>query len=422
MATVVLGGGVVGVATAWYLARAGEAVTLVERQPRAGQETSWGNGCVIHASEVEPWSQPGMPGKVLRWMGKEDAPLLLRTRELPRLVGWGLAFARNSTHAAFRANARANLDLALLSLRSIQEIAAETGMDYDRAANGVLKIYRSAASLNAAAASMEHLARFGLLHRRLDRQECLAIEPSLADAGGQIVGGLFFERDEVGDCSKFTQGLAGAAARMGVMVRFGEVARGVALDGGRVVGVETDRGRIAADRVVAALGSYTEAFLRPLGLRLPIRPVKGVSITFPRDGWAGAPGRPVIDDSKLFGLVPIGDRMRISGSAEVTGFDTTPSRARAEAIAANAAYTFPSMREHLDLDRATVWAGLRPVTPTGTPLVGETRIRGLWVNAGHGHLGWTLACGSGRLLADLVAGRRPEVAPPPSQGAVRAAA
>lgn len=422
MSTVVLGGGVVGVATAWYLARAGEAVTLVERQSRAGQETSWGNGCVIHASEVEPWSQPGMPSKVVRWMGKEDAPLLVRPRELPRLVGWGLAFARNSSPEAFRANARANLDLALLSLRSVQEIAAETGITYDRATNGVLKIYRDAAGLDAADAAMDHLARFGLLRRRVDAAECLALEPSLADAGGRIVGGLFFERDEVGDCSRFTEGLADAAARLGVALRFGEAARRVTLGSGRVTGVETDLGHVAADRVVVALGSFTKPFLRALGVRVPIRPVKGISITFPRGGWNGAPSRPVIDDSKLFGLVPVGDRMRISGSAEVSGFDPAPSRRRAEAIMANAAYTFPSMRAHLDLDRATVWGGLRPVTPTGTPLIGETRIPGLWINAGHGHLGWTLACGSGRVLADLVAGRRPEVALPPSQGVVRPAA
>ncbi len=422
MTTVVLGAGAVGTATAWYLSKAGHDVEVVERQPAAALETSWGNGGVIHASEVEPWSQPGMPRKIVKWLGKEDAPLLLRYGAIPRMWRWGLDFARNCTPARFRANARANLLLALHSLRSLQEIGAETGIAYDRAANGVMKIYRSKDALDAAERSCATLAQHGLLFERIDRDRCVALEPALADTGPTLAGGLYYPRDEVGDCHKFTQGLAAACAARGVRYRYGASVTRMEASGGRVSGVVTDRGRIAADQVVVAMGSFSTAILRDVGVRVPIYPVKGISITFARGAWNSAPRMPVIDDSRIFGLVPIGDRLRIAGSAEIAGFDTAPAMARAEAIIANAGATFPQLLQHLDSANARFWAGLRPVTPAGTPIVGRTAIKGLWINAGHGHLGWTLACGSGRVLADLMSGRHPGIPLPQPQGAVIAPA
>lgn len=418
MAIIVLGAGAVGTATAWYLRKAGLDVTLIERQSEAGMETSWGNGGVIHASEVEPWSQPGMPAKIIKWLGKENAPLLLRYGAIPHVLGWGLAFARNCTPERFRANAVANLHLALHSLKSLQEIGAETGINYDRATRGVLKIYRSHEALDGAEKSCTVLARHGLTFERIDPDRCVALEPALKDTKSTLAGALYFVRDEVGDCNKFTQGLAAACAARGVTLRFGETVRTIETAGGQVRAVITDKERIVADAVVVAMGSFSAPLLALNGLRIPIYPVKGVSITFQRAGWEAAPRVPVIDDSKLFGFVPIGERMRISGSAEITGYDATPAKARAEAIIANATYTFPEIKRHLDIAKSRVWAGLRPVSPSGTPLIGETRIPGLWINAGHGHLGWTLSCGSGRVLADLVARRDAGIPLPPSQGVV----
>jgi D-amino-acid dehydrogenase len=420
--TVVLGAGAVGIASAWYLSKAGHSVAVLERQPEAALETSWGNGGVIHASEVEPWSQPGMPQKIVKWLGKEDAPLLLRYSAIPRMWRWGLEFARNCTAERFRANARANLALALHSLRSLHEIGAETGIAYDRATNGVMKIYRSPDSLDAAERSCAYLARHGLLFERIDAARCLELEPALADTTATLVGGLYFARDEVGDCNKFTQGLAAVCAARGVRYHYSTRVDRIETGGGRVRAIFTDKGRIAADQVVVALGSFSAPLLHDVGISVPIYPVKGISITFLRDAWNSAPKMPVIDDSKLFGLIPIGDRMRISGSAEITGFDTEPAMARAEAIISNAGFTFPQMLTHLDRSKARIWAGLRPVTPAGTPIIGRTAIGGLWVNAGHGHLGWTLACGSGRVLADLIEGRDPGIALPQPQGAVQAQA
>jgi D-amino-acid dehydrogenase len=418
MTIIVLGAGAVGTATAWYLSKSGHDVILVERRGHAAMETSWGNGGVIHASEVEPWSQPGMPMKIIQWLGKENAPLLLRYGAMPHIIRWGIAFARNCTPEKFRQNAKANLHLALYSLKSLQEIGAETGIFYARAARGVLKIYRSGEALDGAQRSIDYLTGYGLLYERAAAQRCVALEPALKDTASTLAGGLYFARDEVGDSNKFTQGLAAACAARGVQCRFGETVRKIEAAGGRVQAVITDKGRIAADAVVVAMGSFTAPLLAGNGIRVPIYPVKGVSITFQRAGWNTAPAMPVIDDSKLFGLVPIGERMRISGSAEITGYDTTPAMVRAEAIIANASFTFPEMTRHFDFSKSKVWAGLRPVSPSGTPIIGQTRIRGLWVNAGHGHLGWTLACGSGRVIADLMDGRDPGIPLLPPQGVV----
>jgi D-amino-acid dehydrogenase len=422
MAIVVLGAGAIGTATAWHLRKSGHEVVLVERRTEAAMETSWGNGGVIHASEVEPWSQPGMPMKIIKWLGKENAPLLLRYGAIPHMLRWGVEFARNCTPEKYRENAKANLHLALHSLKTLQDIGTETGIHYDRATRGVLKIYRSADSLDGAERSTAFLARHGLLYERVGVERCIELEPALKDTASTLAGALYFARDEVGDCNKFTQGLAAACAARGVQCRFGEAVQEVETGGGGVQAVITDKGRIGADAVVVAMGSFTAPLLAKNGIRVPIYPVKGVSITFKRADWHSAPAMPVIDDSKLFGLVPIGDRMRISGSAEIAGYDTTPAVARAEAVAANASFTFPEMRRHFDISKSIVWAGLRPVSPSGTPIIGETRIRGLWINAGHGHLGWTLSCGSGRLIADLMDGRDPGIPMLPSQGVVGAGA
>ncbi|MDP9138126.1 MAG: FAD-dependent oxidoreductase, partial [Pseudomonadota bacterium] len=321
--TIVLGAGAVGTASAWFLLKSGHDVEVIERQPGPALETSWGNGGVIHASEVEPWSQPGMPRKILGWLGKEDAPLLVRYATLPRIWRWGLEFVRNCAPERFRANSLHNLTLALYSLATLQELAAETGIEYDRANRGVLKIYRSATSLDAATRACTVLAGHGLTFERLDGPGCVAREPALADTGDTLVGGLYFPRDEVGDCNKFTTGLAGRCAERGATYHYGTTARRIEVTGGRVAGVITENTRHAADRVVVALGSFTAPLLRQAGVDVPIYPVKGVSITFNRGAWNSAPVMPVIDDSKLFGLVPIGDRMRISGSAEIAGYDAT---------------------------------------------------------------------------------------------------
>jgi D-amino-acid dehydrogenase len=410
MRTIVIGAGVIGTASAYFLAKEADEVTVLERQPGAGLETSFANGAIIHASEVEPWSQPGMPRRILGWLGREDAPLLLRLGALPRMWRWGLSFLANCNEASFRRNSLANLRLALLSLETLQQIAAETGIRYDRATEGVLKIYRDSAAFEAAKRGWGALAEHGLVFRALTPAECADTEPALARSANQLAGALFFPRDEVGDCHLFTQGLAAHLASRGVAFRYGASVRRLHADGGRIRAVELESGeRLAADRVVVAAGSFTPRLLRPLGLAPLIYPVKGVSITVPRAPWPEAPRHAVIDDAGMYGFIPVGERLRVAGSAEIAGFDATPSAKRAEAIVGRVIAAFPEFARCYDPASAKVWAGLRPVTPSGTAYIGATPISGLFVNAGHGHLGWTMACGSARVLAAAMSGRAPPI-------------
>jgi D-amino-acid dehydrogenase len=409
MRTVVLGAGALGVATAYHLARLGHEVTVVDRQPGAALETSFGNGGVIHASEVEPWSQPGMPRKILGWIGREDAPMLLRLGALPYILRWGTAFLANCTPARFKANAEANLRLALYSLRSLQEIEAELGIAYDRATRGVIKIYRDRAALDAGRASAAHLARHGLVFEELTAAAAADREPALAETKESLVGALFYPRDEVGDCHKFVTGLAQHCATRGVSFRYGTEILGLERQGDKIARVSTSAGPIEADTVVVAMGSFSPLLLRKIGIGIPVYPVKGVSITVPKGAWNGAPAHAIIDDGRMFGMVPIGDRIRAAGSAEIARYDQTPSPLRAQAIIDKVLQTFPGFAVSYRPEVARIWAGLRPVAPGGVGYMGRTAIDNLFVNTGHGHLGWTMSCGAGRLVADLVAGRPPEI-------------
>jgi D-amino-acid dehydrogenase len=409
MKVVVLGAGIVGTATAYYLAKLGCDVEVVERQPAAGMETSRANGGVIHVSEVQPWAQPGMPRKILGWLGKEDAPLLLRYSAIPHMWRWGLDFTRNCTAAKAREHSLTNLRLAKLSLQSIQEIRAEHGFDYDVRTTGALKIYTNQASLDSAAALGDEWARDGLKYEKLSVQQCVDREPALAEASSSLAGGLFFPGEEIGDPNKFTQALANKTAELGVRFKYDTAVTKLIIRNGRVAAVGTSKGEVTGDAVVVAMGSFSADLLKTVGVRVPIYPVKGLTITVDAAPWKGAPQCAVIDDGRLFGLVPIGSRLRVSGSAEVAGYDTTPSRARCQAIIDNVISVFPSFAKCYDPAKAFFWAGLRPVASSGVPYLGATAIPNLHVNAGHGHCGWTMGCGSGRVVASLVAGKKPDI-------------
>jgi len=409
MHTVVLGAGAVGVATAYHLMQLGHRVTVVDRQPGAALETSFGNGAVIHASEVEPWSQPGMPAKILQWIGREDAPMLLRLGALPHIMRWGAAFLGNCTEARFKVNSQTNLRIALYSLRTLQEIGAATGIAYDRATRGVIKIYRNTASYDAGRRSSSQLSAHGLTFEERDARTCAELEPALAETADSLVGALYYPRDEVGDCHKFVQGLAAHCAAHGVEFRYDTTITGLERRGNRITAVATSAGTIEADKVVVAMGSFSPQLLREVGVKALIYPVKGVSITVDKAPWNNAPRHAIIDDGRMFGLIPIGDRLRAAGSAEIARFDTTPSPARAGAIIDKVLQTFPGFARCYDPATAKVWAGLRPVSPSGVGYMGATALDNLYVNSGHGHLGWTMSCGAGRLVADIVDGRRPEI-------------
>jgi D-amino-acid dehydrogenase len=409
MKALVLGAGVVGTSTAYYLAKNGFEVDLVDRQPGAALETSFGNGGVLHTSECEPWSRPGMPANILRWLGKDSAPLLLRYSAIPHMWRWGLGFVRACTPERYRRSTMSNLRLSFYTLRCVQEIRAELKVDYDLRTRGSMKIYTRPESLEKNRIECEAMRPYGMTFEVADPKRCVELEPALAPIQSTLAGGLWFPPDETGDCHKFTTALRQHCESLGVRTHFETTVRGLERSGDRIAAVQTNKGSMTADAIVVAMGSFSAPLLRGVGVSVQIYPVKGLSVTVPAGNWDAGPQMPIIDDTRLFGLIRLGDRYRCSGSAEITGYDTRPDPARVQAIVDNVISVFPEFRHCYDPATAKPWAGLRPMTPSGNPYLGSTGLRNLWINAGHGHLGWTMSCGSGRAVADLLAGRKPEI-------------
>lgn len=409
MKTIVLGGGVVGVTTAYYLAKASHEVHLVEREPDVAMGTSARNGGVIHTSEAEPWSRPGMPANIWRWLGKSDAPMLLRYRAIPGMWRWGLEFVRNCNTEDYRRNTKANLRLSNLTLEAVRDINEAEHLDYDRQTNGTMKVYSDSQSFDHMRSESEAMKEFGLQFEIVDTKRAIELEPALKLQSGNLVGGLYFPPDEHGDCAEFTRQLRKKCESMGVTFHTGTNARALKHEKGHIESVVTDRQTMKAERFVVAAGSWTPHLLDPLGVRIPIYPAKGLSITVDADNWPDRLQMPVIDDSRLFGLIPLGSRLRCSGSVEFNGYNATPDRARCEVIVNNVIKAFPEFEKCYDPSTAIYWAGLRPMTPTGTPFIGSTRYDNLFVNCGHNHLGWTLACGSSLVVSRIVDGEDPGI-------------
>ena len=412
MRVIVIGAGLAGLTTAWYLQREGADVTVLERGTGPGLATSFANGAMLHPSICTPWNAPGIFWQVLRWLGREDAPMLLRPQALPDLAGWGVGFLRHSAPARFAANSRKNLRLAILSLQEMAGIRAAAPIDYCYQGRGLLSVFRSDQVRAARLAEVDPLAADGLPLRVLDRDALIALEPSLAPIGAELIGGIHYTADEGGDAHLFCSGLAGQLAARGAQLRYGVeverlVRRGVRLDG-VVAGGEL----ACADAYVLAAASHSTALAAAVGLKLPVRPVKGYSITMPR---AVAPElAPLIgiEDSELHAVcVPVGeDRVRVAGTAELTGDDLAINPARIDNLRGLLARLFPRFAAALGPGDISPWAGLRPMCADGVPLLGATGIGNLFLNTGHGHLGWTLAAGSARLVADVMTGRAPPLA------------
>ena len=407
MRVLVLGSGVVGVASAWYLARAGHEVTVLDRQPAPGMETSFANAGQVSPGYSAPWAAPGIPIKAMKWLMMRHRPLVLWPRLDGGLYAWLAKMLANCTEAAYGANKARMVRLAEYSRDCLRDLRAETGIAYEERTKGTLQLFRTQKQLDAVGADIAVLQAFGVRHALLDPAGCIAAEPALGLVAGKYVGGLQLPGDETGDAFLFTQRLAGLAAAAGVTFRHGVTIKGLTAEAGAITGVETSQGRVTADRYVVAMGSYTTALLRPLNVHVPVYPVKGYSLTLPVTDAAAAPVSTVMDETYKVAITRLGDRIRVGGTAELAGFSLRLRKPRRETLAHSVADLFPRGG---DLAAASFWTGLRPMTPDGTPVVGPTRYANLFLNTGHGTLGWTMACGSGRLLADLVTGRRPEIA------------
>jgi len=406
MKVLVLGAGVIGVTSAWYLAESGHDVIVLERQPGPAMETSGANGGQISAAHAEPWAKPSALPKILRWLGREDAPLLFRWRADVDQWRWALGFLAECIPGRFERSVLRLAELARYSRDQLVSLRERTGIEYDGLQRGILHFCTDRQEFESLARHAEAMRRHGAERKVLSAAECLALEPALRHSEVPLAGGVFAPTDESGDAQRFTRALADLAAARGVQFRYGSVVSGLALEGGRARGARLARGEVvAADAVVVALGSYTPRLLAPLGIRLPIFPLKGYSITVPLPPEAtDAPWVSLTDEAYKIVISRLGDRLRAAGTAELAGYDTTINRRRCDAIAARLRALFPRLTIHGDLQH---WAGLRPATPSNVPIVGRTRVASLYVNSGHGTLGWTLACGSARALAELISGRAP---------------
>ena len=406
MKVAILGSGVIGVASAWYLTEAGHDVVVIDRQPGPALETSFANAGEISPGYASPWAAPGIPQKAIRWLMMHHAPLILQPAVDREMLGWLFAMLRNCTSARYAVNKARMVRLAEYSRDRLIALRADTGIAYDERMQGTLQLFRTQKQLDGIAKDIAVLRAGDVPFEVLDREDCIAVEPGLAAAREKIVGGLRLPGDETGDCFKFTGALAAMAAERGARFRYGETIRSLAVEGGRVVGVETDRGRITADRYVLALGSHSSAILRPLGLRLPVYPVKGYSITVPIVDAARAPESTLMDESYKIAITRLGDRIRVGGMAEISGYNNALPERRRATLVHSLTDLFPGAG---DVEAASYWSGLRPMTPDGTPVIGATPYDNLFLNTGHGTLGWTMACGSGRLIADLVSGRPTDI-------------
>lgn len=406
MQVIVLGAGLTGVTSAWYLRQAGHRVTVIERQPAAGLETSFANGGQISVSHPEPWANPGAPAQVLRWLGREDAPLLFRPRLDWGQWSWGLRFLLECLPGRTRRNTEAVARLAVYSRDCLLALQAETGIEYDRLRKGILHLFFNPGEFAMAAPRAALLRDFGIRTEVLDPGACLRTEPALAHCADSIQGGLYAPDDETGDALVFTQRLAELCLQAGVTFRYGTPVSALAVEDGSVVAALAGTERIGGDAFLVCLGSHSAALARPLGERLPIYPVKGYSVTLPLAPGAEAPSVSITDESHRIVCSRLGNRLRIAGTAELSGFDTGVNAARCQAILRRALRLFPRLAT---AGEAEYWAGLRPATPGNVPIIGRSRLDRLFYNTGHGTLGWTLACGSGRAIAEIIDGKTPQL-------------
>jgi D-amino-acid dehydrogenase len=407
---IVLGAGVIGTTSAWYLARAGHEVTVVDRQPEAALETSFANGGQISVSHSEPWANPTAPLKILRWLGREDSPLLFRPRaDLSEWV-WGLRFLVECLPGRARHNTKAAFGLAHYSREQLRQLRRDTAISYDAGTSGILHLYEERREFEHAAEGIEAFREHGLDLEIKTPGECLQVEPALEHSKVRMAGGIYAASDESGDAQLFTKNLVGLSRAQGVGFRFNVSVKGLEVGRGAIerVVIDDEAGieeSLRSDAYVIALGSYSTLLLGRVGISIPVYPVKGYSITLPLEPGSVAPQISLTDHARKIVLSRLGDRLRVAGTAELNGYDTEMNESRCNALVRRCFEWFPAAGR---AERAQFWTGLRPATPSNLPLIGRSKYPNLFLNTGHGTLGWTLACGSGRALADIVSGRRPE--------------
>ena len=406
MRVLVLGSGVIGTASAYYLARAGFEVVVVDRQNGPALETSFANAGQVSPGYASPWAAPGIPLKAMKWLLQRHAPLAIKLTGDADQYFWMMQMLRNCTASRYAVNKERMVRLSEYSRDCLDELRAETGISYEGRQLGTTQLFRTQAQLDGAAKDIAVLEQSGVPFEVLDRAGIARVEPALAGVTDKLAGALRLPNDQTGDCQIFTTKLAEMAKQLGVEFRFGQDIQRIDAVGDRINGVWIDGKLETADRYVLALGSYSPQLLKPLGIRAPVYPLKGYSLTVPITNPDMAPTSTILDETYKVAITRFDSRIRVGGMAEIAGFDLSLNPRRRETLEMITADLYP---EGGDLQRADFWTGLRPATPDGTPIVGATAYRNLFLNTGHGTLGWTMACGSGRLLADLMANKRPQI-------------
>ena len=407
MKVLVLGSGVIGTTVAYYLAKAGHQVTVLERQPGPALETSFANAGEVSPGYSSPWAGPGVPLKAIQWMLMHHSPLVIKPMLDPAMWRWGLSMLRNCTQARYQVNKSRMVRVAEYSRDCMKQLRADTGIPYDERSQGTLQLFRTQKQLDGVGKDIEILKSFDVPFQLLDRAGYLQYEPALALVKEKFVGALRLPGDETGDCFKFTQNLAKMAQALGVEFRFDTTIKGIERSGQKISGIRTDAGTLSADHYVLALGSYSPQLLKPLGIDIPVYPVKGYSITAPITDAAMAPESTIMDETHKVAVTRLGDRIRVGGTAQLSGYDLSLDAERRKTLEFVLGDLFP---QGGDIARSEFWAGLRPMTPDGTPIIGKTRYPNLHLSTGHGTLGWTMAAGTGRIIADLISGKTPEIA------------
>ncbi|SDU38785.1 D-amino acid dehydrogenase small subunit [Pseudomonas pohangensis] len=406
MRVMVLGSGVIGTTSAYYLARAGFEVVVVDRQPAPSLETSFANAGQISPGYASPWAAPGVPLKAIKWLLQKHAPLAVKlTGDVDQYL-WMAQMLRNCTASRYAVNKERMVRLSEYSRDCLDELRAETGIGYEGRQLGTTQLFRTQAQLDNAAKDIAVLQQSGVPFELLDRAGIARVEPALAQMTGKLAGALRLPNDQTGDCQMFTTKLVDMAVKLGVEFRFGQNIQSLEYAGDQLNGVMINGQLETADRYVLALGCYAPQLLKPLGIKAPVYPLKGYSLTVPITNPAMAPTSTILDETYKVAITRFDNRIRVGGMAEIAGFDLSLNPKRRATLEMITDDLYP---QGGDLPRAEFWTGLRPATPDGTPIVGATSYRNLFLNTGHGTLGWTMACGSGRLLADLVAGKRPQI-------------
>ena len=405
MKITIIGSGLLGLSTAYHLMQEGHQVTFVERQADSALETSFANGGLLTPSLCEPWNAPGVLFEMLKMIGREDSPLLMRPKALPSLIFWGLSFLRNSARHRYEESVFRNTRLAKYNLDVMDEMAGQIPLSDLGGGLGTMKVCRQAAELDEVRKMAEFLSPENIKFKMLDKKETFALEPSLKPLGDKVAGGIHFPGDRFGDAHQFCAELTQYLKNNGAQFIFDTTVINMTTKGGRVSQIETDQGSLNADAFIIAAGSYSPIIGNKAGIKIPVKPCKGYSLTLELDGWTGTPKIPVIDHSLHAVVAPLGNKIRVAGTAEFNGYDISLHGGRLQNLFDLLGNIFPESTPYINKDTTTEWTGLRPVSASGVPIISQTKVKNLYLNTGHGHLGWTTAAASGKALSDLICGK-----------------